>query len=180
MSKRIRRKSISNTFKIKGRVCKVILKPLSELDNGFWVWNVGFAVGKSNRQINDWYNKRNNKRARSLHNKFTNDIGLRAIAQGWRRVLKLRWSIEPGDSIILDCRSGKPEQQFKVYQYWKRYHCDWLYDKEKLEFYWTRPPYPDDTIWKKGEIIGVTPKKPLEPIHPGAYFDCFTFLPYDN
>jgi hypothetical protein len=123
MSKRIRRKSISNTFKIKGRVCKVILKPLSELDNGFWVWNVGFAVGKSNRQINDW---------------------------------------------------------FKVYQYWKRYHCDWLYDKEKLEFYWTRPPYPDDTIWKKGEIIGVTPKKPLEPIHPGAYFDCFTFLPYDN
>ena len=54
------------------------------------------------------------------------------------------------------------------------------YDEDKLEFYWTRPPYPDDTIWKKAEIIGVTPKNPLEPIHPGAYFDCFTILPYDN
>ena len=48
--------------------------------------------------------------------------------------------------------------------------------KDKLEFYWTRPPYPDDIIWNKAEIIGVTPKNPLEPIHPGAYFDCFTFV----
>ena len=112
--------------------------------------------------------------------KFTGDIGLRAIAEGWRRVLKLRWNVAPGDSITFDCTSGKPEQQFRVFQYWRRYHCDWLYDEDKLEFYWTRPPYPDDTIWKKAEIIGVTPKNPLEPIHPGAYFDCFTILPYDN
>ena len=95
-------------------------------------------------------------------------------------MLKLRWNVEPGDSITFDCTSGKPEQQFRVFQYWRRYHCDWLYDEDKLEFYWTRPPYPDDIIWNKAEIIGVTPKNPLEPIHPGAYFDCFTFLPYDN
>ena len=105
---------------------------------------------------------------------------LRAIAEGWRTVLKLRWNIEPGDSITFDCTSGKPEQQFRAFQYWRRYHCDWLYDEDKLEFYWTRPPYPDDTIWKKAKIIGVTPKNPLEPIHPGAYFDCFNILPYDN
>ena len=177
MSKRIRRKSISNTFKIKGHLCKVILEPWSKLDTGFWAWNVGFAVGKSNRQINDWYRLRKNKRARSLNNKFTGDIGLRAIAEGWRTVLKLRCNIEPGDSITFDCTSGKPEQQFRAFQYWRRYHCDWLYDEKKLEFYWTRPPYPDDTIWNKAEIIGVTPKNLLEPIHPGAYFDCFTFVP---
>ena len=180
MSKRIRRKSISNTFKIKGHLCKVIISPWCKLENGFWAWNVGFAVGKSNRQINDWYHMRKNKRARSLRKKFTGDVGLRAIAEGWRTVLKLRWNIEPGDSITFDCTSGKPEQQFRAFQYWRRYHCDWLYDEDKLEFYWTRPPYPDDTIWKKAEIIGVTPKNPLEPIHPGAYFDCFTLLPYDN
>ncbi len=108
MSKRIRRKSISNTFKIKGHLCKVILEPWSKLDNGFWAWNVGFAVGKSNRQINDWYRLRKNKRARSLNKKLTGDVGLRAIAEGWRTVLKLRWNIEPGDSITLDCTSGKP------------------------------------------------------------------------
>ena len=119
MSKRIRRKSISNTFKIKGHLCKVILDPWSKLDNGFWAWNIGFAVGKSNRQINDWYHKRKNKRARSLNKKFTGDIGLRAIAEGWRTVLKLRWNIEPGDSITFDCTSGKPEQQFRAFQYWR-------------------------------------------------------------
>ena len=47
-------------------MCKVIIDPWCKLDNGFWAWNVGFAVGKSNRQINDWYHKRKNKRARSL------------------------------------------------------------------------------------------------------------------
>ena len=180
MSKRIRRKSISNTFKIKGHLCKVILDRWCKLDSGFWLWNVGFAVGKSNRQINDWYHKRKNKRACSLRNQLTGKVGVQAIAEGWKTVLKLRWNIEPGDSLVIRCTSRNPKQQFRAFEYWRRYHCDWLYDKDKLEFYWTRPPYPDDTIWNKGKIIGVTPKNVLEPIHPGAYFDCFTFLPYDN
>ena len=85
MSKRIRRKSISNTFKIKGHLCKVILSPWCKLDTGFWAWNVAFAVGKSNRQINDWYNKRNNKRARSLDKKLTGSIGLRAMQKDGER-----------------------------------------------------------------------------------------------
>ena len=176
--KRSRRKSISNTFKIKGHLCKVILDPWSKLDNGFWAWNIGFAVGKSNRQINDWYHKRKNKRARSLDKQFTGRAGLKAIAEGWKIVLKLRWNIEPGDSITFDCTSGKPEQQFRVFQYWRRYHCDWLYDEKKLEFYWTRPPYPDDNIWKQnGIIIPKIPSNVLEPIEPDKYFDCFTFVP---
>ena len=58
---------------------------------------------------------RKNKRARSLRKKLTGDVGLRAIAEGWRTVLKLRWNIEPGDSITFDCTSGKPEQQFRAF-----------------------------------------------------------------
>ena len=34
-----------------------------------------------------------------VYEKLTGDVGLRAIAEGWRTVLKLRWNIEPGDSI---------------------------------------------------------------------------------
>ena len=106
MSKRIRRKSISNTFKIKGHLCKVILDRWCKLDSGFWLWNVGFAVGKSNRQINDWYHKRKNKRARSLKKQLTGKAGLQAIGKGWETVLKLRWNIEPGDSLVIECTSS--------------------------------------------------------------------------
>ena len=113
-----------------------------------------------------------------MDKQFTGKVGLKAIAEGWKIVLKLRWNIQPGDSITFDCTSGKPEQQFKAFQYWRRYHCDWLYDEKKLEFYWTRPPYPDDEIWKQnGIIIPRTPSNVLEPIEPDKYFDCFTFVP---
>ena len=177
MSKRIRRKSISNTFKIKGHLCKVILDPWCRLENGFYNWNVGFAIGKSNRQINDWYHKRKNKRARSLNKKLTGDVGVKAIAEGWKTVLKLRWNVAPGDSLTISCTSGKPEHQFRAFKYWQRHHCDWLCDDEKLEFRMNVCPSLSKVIWNKAEIIGVTPKNPLEPIHPGAYFDCFTFVP---
>jgi len=176
MSKKLHRKSISNSFKIKGHLCKVILDPWCKLENGFYNWNVGFAVGKSNRQINDWYHKRKNRRARSLKNKLTGAVGIKAIGEGWRRVLQMRWHIQPGDSVTITCTSAKPEQQFIAFQYWRRYHCDWLYDSKNLEFHWTRPPYPDDTIWQKYKFIAKVPDDPLKPIHPGAYFDCFTLL----
>jgi len=67
MTYRVRRKLISSKFKINNQLCKVFLEPWYEQTNGFWGWNVGFAVGKSNRQLNDWYHGRKNKRRRSLH-----------------------------------------------------------------------------------------------------------------
>ena len=176
MSKKLHRKSISNSFKIKGHLCKVILDPWCKLENGFYNWNVGFAVGKSNRQINDWYHKRKNRRARSLNRKLTGKVGLKLIAEGWYKVLQMRWYVKPGDSLTISCTSAKPEQQFRAFKYWQRHHCDWLCDDEKLEFHWTRPPYPDDTIWDKYEFIPKVPDNPLEPVYPGAYFDCFTLL----
>ena len=139
MSKRIRRKSISNTFKIKGHLCKVIIDPWCRLENGFYNWNVGFAVGKSNRQINDWYHVKQNRRRRSLHKHMTGTEGFKTIPRGFNEVLRLRWLIPAGDTIFIDCTSADPEKQWKTFSRWRRWHPDWFVNEHLKEFYWTRP-----------------------------------------
>ena len=71
MTYRVRRKFTSTKFCIDDQICKIFLNPLREYREGYWSWKVGFAVGKSNRQLNDWFNERKNKRSRSLHQKMT-------------------------------------------------------------------------------------------------------------
>lgn len=149
------------------------MEPLYERNSGFWTWNVGFAVGKSTRQLNDWYNNKQNKRRRSLHKHLTGCQGINTISQGFREVLRLRWQIPPGDSLILDCTSADPERQFKACKYFCRNRKEWLSDPYKKEFYWTRPPYPLDKCWKLGTIISQPPKNPLDPVTANNYFDCF-------
>ena len=61
MTYRLRRQLISTKFKINKSLCKLFIEPWAEYQKGFWVWNVGFAVGKSERQLNDWYRRRKNK-----------------------------------------------------------------------------------------------------------------------
>ena len=46
-------------------------------------------------------------------------------------MLKLRWIVEPGDVIFLDCTSGDPERQFKAWSRWHKYHPEWTIDYEK-------------------------------------------------
>ena len=70
MNYRVRRKFTSSKFYVDGQLCKIFLEPMTEFRPGFYLWNTGFAIGKSNRQLNDWYWKRKNKRARSLMNKI--------------------------------------------------------------------------------------------------------------
>ena len=50
-----RRKFTTYKFFVEGQVGKVFLRPQKEWKNGFWLWHIGFAVGKSNRKVNDWY-----------------------------------------------------------------------------------------------------------------------------
>ena len=71
MTYRVRRKLISTTFKINSTLCKLFIEPWGISQKNFWVWNVGFVIGKSNRQLNDWYTERRNKRARSITEKVT-------------------------------------------------------------------------------------------------------------
>ena len=173
MTHRVRRQLITSTFNINDQLCKVFLEPWFKSELGFWVWNVGFAVGKSNRQLNDWYKRKKNKRRRSLHKHLTGYQGMHTISQGFKEVLRLRWQIEPGDTLVIDCTSADPDRQFKVWKYFCRKRKEWLVDEEKKEFYWTRPPYPSDQHWKLGTIIPQCPQNLLDPVTDNNYFDCF-------
>ena len=161
MTYRVRRKFTSSKFYVEGQLCKIFMEPLQEHKPGFYIWNVGFAIGKSNRQLNDWYWKRKNRRTRSISNQMIGRSGLKAIRRGFEEVLRMRWLIPPGDAILLDCTSGSPERQFRAWSRWHRYHPEWLINYETMEFFWHRPPYYDDPVRKEFKIIPLVPEDPL-------------------
>ncbi len=177
MAYRVRRKFISTKFCIDDQICKIFLNPLQEYREGYWCWKVGFAVGKSNRQLNDWFNERKNKRSRSLHQKITGRTGMKAIRRGFQEVLKLRWLMQPGDCLELDCTSGDPERQFHAWSRWHKYHPEWVINFDKKSFYWYRPPYPDDAVWKSFDITPITPVDRVANTIGEKYFDCFRVKP---
>ena len=55
MSYRVRRKFTSSKFIVDGQLCKIFLGPMSIYKGSNYLWSVGFAIGKSNRQLNDWF-----------------------------------------------------------------------------------------------------------------------------
>jgi len=173
MSYRVRRKFTSSEFFVDGQRCKIFFEPDEEFEPGFWSWNVGFAVGKSSRQLNDWYRRRNNRRARTLQGKFTGRSGVKAILKGFEEVRRLRWKIPPGDFFVLTCDSGNPEKQFRAYMAIKRKYPDIIVCEEKKEFYWHRPPFYNDKVWDYFHVLGFTPTDPLASIDDQSYFDCF-------
>jgi hypothetical protein len=180
MTYRISRHLTTSTFTVGNQLCKVFLDPISEYRPGYWVWNVGFAAGKSRRQLNDWYNRRKNRRQRSLDRKIGSVSGLKtAPALGAKEVLRLRWNIQPGDAIMLDCTSGDPERQFRAFIRWLRKHPEWVIDYEKREFFWYRPPYVDDPIRQQFAIRAIVPEDPLANTFGERYFDCFRVAPKD-
>ena len=180
MKKSSRRQFTTSTIFVEGQMCKIFLQPLSEFKKGFWIWNTGFAVGKSNRQLNDWYWKRKNKRARSINKKMTGKAGLKTIKKGFEEVLKLRWNVYPGDVLFIDCTSGLPSKQFKAFSRWHRYHPEWTIDYEKKIFFWHRPPHANDPVWETHKVIGKIPANPLQNTEPCRHSDCFSLLPLDQ
>ena len=175
-----RRKFTTYKFFVEGQICKVFFQPQKEFKKGFWIWNVGFAVGKSNRQLNDWYWKRKNKRARSIHRQMTGRKGMKTVTIFFKEILKLRWILEPGDVFYCDCTSFKPEQQFKIGLRFVRNHPDWAIDHDKKIFFWHRPPYSDDEIWDTHKIIGKMPPNPLLSMGNSQYVQCFDAFPIDQ
>lgn len=176
MTYRVRRKFTSHTFKVNDQLCKVFFEPWFEYSKGFWTWNVGFAIGNSNRQLNDWFWKRKNKRWRSLHHQLVGKNGMRSIRMGFEHVLKLRWTIPSGDAIVLDCTSKDPERQFHAWSRWHRYHPEWVIDHDEKKFYWFRPPYSDDPVRQLYQIAEKVPSDPLANTAEDRYFDCFDLL----
>lgn len=178
MSFRVSRQPTSCTFKVKDQLCRVSLTPWHEYRPGFWIWNTSFAVGSSKRQLRDWYHHRRNKRTRKISKKIVGRSGLLTISKGFEMALRLRWTVRPGDIVVIDCTSGKPEQQFAAWKRWHRYHPEWLINEEEKMFFWYRPPYPDDSCWQlNGKIIPITPKDPLQNTQPERYLDCFQLIP---
>jgi hypothetical protein len=177
MSYRVCRKFTGSLFRVGDHLCKIFLEPMGEYRPGFYSWNVGFAVGKSRRQLNDWYRNRKNKRARSLKNRLSGKVGLSAISKGNDTVLKLRWNIEPGDCIVLDCTSKEPDKQFRAWKRWCRNKPEWVVDEDNKQFIWYRPPYPDDPLRSAFDLIGVVPDDPLICVSGRNYFKTFYFEP---
>ena len=177
MSYRVRRKFTSSKFCINGQICKIFIDPKKEYQKGFYLWNAGFAVGKSNRQLNDWYKGKKNKRARSLKGKLVGKSGLKTLKRAYEEFFKLRWKIEPGDALLVECTSAKPDSQFHAFWRWFSRHPDILVDYETKSYYWYRPPFPDDVVWKDFNIITLVPDDPLLEISGSRYNDCFRLQP---
>lgn len=173
MSYRVCRKFISSTFRVEDQLCKIFLEPCFENQNGFWIWNFGFAVGKSRRQLNDWYWNRKNKRARSLKKRMVGRSGAKTLTKALDRLLVLRWNLPPGDGLFFNCVSGKPEKQFRVFQRWQRVHPDCIINFERKEFWWYRPPYPNDAVWQHFEIIPLIPADKRISLIGDNYFSAF-------
>ena len=180
MKKSGRRQFTTSKFFVEGQMCKLFLEPLAEFKKGFWIWNVGFAVGKSNRQLNDWYRKRKNRRVKSLNNKMMGKSGIKILIIAFRKVLKLRWIVQPGDVIFCDCTSGLPDKQFRAWKYWHKYHPEWTVDEKEKVFFWHRPPHVNDPVWENYEVIGKTPANPLLNTEQCRYSDSFSLLPKDQ
>lgn len=179
MTYRVCRKRSTTTFKINNQYCKLFLTPLHEYRPNHWVWKFGFAVSKSKRQLNDWYNQKKNQRSKLLHNQITGKAGMKTIIRGFENVLLLRWNIEPGDCLFIDCTSAESTKQFSAFSRWLRYHPDWEVDPANKVFWWHRPPYAGDPLYEMGQIIPVVPEDPLAPLVDEQYFSCFRvhFLP---
>ena len=139
MTYRPHRRTLTSTIRVGNHLCKVFIKPWNQLSNGTMVWKVGFGVGKSRRQINDWYHVKQNRRRRSLHKHMTGTEGFKTIPRGFNEVLRLRWLIPAGDTIFIDCTSANPEKQWKTFSRWRRWHPDWFVNEHLKEFYWTKP-----------------------------------------
>ncbi len=177
MTYRVRRKFTSSKFCVDGYLCKVFLEPVEEYDCGFYIWNIGLAIGKSNRQLNDWYRRKKNKRARTLEGKINGHIGLKALRRGYEEILKMRWKIEPGDALSAVCISGAPDKQFKAFHRWIRRHPEIAINYQNREFIWYRPPFPRDPVRKQFKIIPIVPTDKLMSTMGSSYYDCFRVQP---
>jgi hypothetical protein len=180
MARQPKRKFKTSTFVVGDQRCRIFLEPLHEYTPGHWLWGVGFVVGGSPRQQRDWYWKRKNKRRRKLDKKLLGNQGIKTIIAGFNEVLRIRWNIEGGDVLFLDCTSAKPEQQFKTWSRWHRHHPEWVIDFHEKKFFWYRPPYSDDTIREQFDVTPIIPADPLANTAGSRYYDCFCVRPKGN
>lgn len=133
---RSKKKKIKTLVLSDGYLCRIRIIPWIRVENNY-IWLVSLAVGKSNRQINDWMNKRKNKRSRLLSQKMTGKVG--PLVQSFAVNQLRKWVDEHpgGDSITFKCESVEAEKQFRVWKLYFSRKCSsrWTPIEEDLAFY---------------------------------------------
>jgi hypothetical protein len=104
------------------------------------VWLASLAVAKSQRQLNDWMDRRKNARVRQLDLSLTGSIGNGIQAIAIRQVRKWMKEIPIGHSIALRCESVFPDKQFRVWKKWFERHEDigWDINEDYKSFFFYR------------------------------------------
>ena len=105
----------------------------------FWLLSLG--ISKSKRQLNDWLNKRKNKRAKKLSARLVGSSGLLPQLMAVRHLRVWTEELPSGDYIFFLCESKEKLKQFKVYSRWfkQREINGWYTDPNKLLFYYSKP-----------------------------------------
>ena len=95
------------------------------------------AIAKSNRQLNDWFERRKNKRSRKLTSKLTGKIGIRSMAIAIRQVREWVELLEPGNVLVIECGSASPDKQYEIWKKWflKHEDKDWQFIDEFKQIY---------------------------------------------
>ena len=110
-------------------------------------WLLSLAISKSKRQLNDWLNKRKNKRAKKLSAQLIGNSGLLPQLMAVRHLRVWTEELHPGECIFFLCESKEKFKQFKVYSRWfkQRENNGWHTDPAKLLFYYVKPIQPVET-----------------------------------
>jgi hypothetical protein len=126
-----RRKHVLTLRLEDGQYLKMRLLPWYKTGKSY-VWLVSLAVSKSKRQLNDWLNKRTNKRAAQLNNTLTGKVGPRTQAIAIRQLRIWVNTIPQNDCLTVVCESCASNKQFKIWRKWFTKHEDksWIANAE--------------------------------------------------
>lgn len=104
------------------------------------VWLASVATGKSQRQVNDWLNRRTRKKSvQQLDSKLTKALGYMGHAVVMDQVRQWCDELSPNHAIAFRCESAEPEKQFRVWGRWllnKEKRHKWVADENFLSFYY--------------------------------------------
>ena len=120
-----------------GQYLKMRLLPWYKTGKSY-VWLVSLAISKSKRQLNDWLNKRGNKRSFKLNSRLTGKVGSRSQAIAVRQLRQWINVIPENDFITFVCESCVSDKQFQVWRKWFARHenNNWIInDKFKYFLY---------------------------------------------
>jgi len=114
-------------------------------DQTFWLLSLG--ISKSKRQLNDWLNKRKNKRSKKLSTNLTGNSGLLPQLMAVRHLRVWTEELHPGDCIFFLCESKEKLKQFKIYSRWfkQREITGWYTDPDRFLFYYFKPAQAVET-----------------------------------